>query len=592
MSDDFDWTHGKHQLAFGINWVHSQLNELSTFQSNGQFAFSGASSGLGSSGDSLADFMLGAPSSFVQGNNEQENWRQSYWGIYGQDTYRVRHNLTLSFGLRWEPYSPAADRYHRGSHFDMAAFTAGTRSTVYPGAPPGLTFCGDPGTPCAYVNGHAGNFSPRLGVNWDPRGKGRETIRAGFGLFYDNPEEFYFDRFADNSPFGSALTISRPAGGLTNPYQGIAVPPFPQPFPTATNAFFPGNGVYINLPLNLRPTNVMQWNLSVDKQFGSDWLLTLSYLGNRTNHLWLGYDANAPVFIAGADCASSSTVIPHHGGGSSPCSTTGNENVRRPLILQNAVNGAFFSSISTATDEGNASYNAMLVSLNHRFSHHFTLLANYTWSHCRDLGDFAGELSSSRLLSNPNNFAADAGNCSFDVRHIFNSSLVASTPNWGHGVAGALVHDWRFSSIIGYRTGSHYSVLGGTDGSLTGIKQDRADIVGDPFHGTCPNGFSVGSIGCGFNTSAFVVDPAGTFGTSGRNILTGPGSFQLDAGVSRQFRVREGQSLMFRFEVFNLLNHPNFANPNNSNPSSSAFGTTTASLGTPRVLQLAGKYTF
>jgi carboxypeptidase family protein len=592
LSDDFDWTHGKHQLAFGINWVHSQLNELSTFQSNGQFSFSGASSGLGSSGDSVADFMLGQISSFVQGNNEQENWRQNYWGIYGQDTYRIRHNLTLSAGLRWEPYSPAQDRYHRGSHFDMSAFTAGTRSTVYPGAPPGLTFCGDPGTPCALINGHAGNFSPRAGINWDPRGKGRETIRAGFGLFYDNPEEFYFDRFADNSPFGSALTIARPAGGLTNPYQGIVVPPFPQPFPTASNAFFPGNGIYISLPLNLRPTYVMQWNLSIDKQFGPNWLLTTSYLGNRTNHLWLGYDANAPVFIAGSDCASSSAVIPHHGAGTSPCSTTGNENVRRGLILQNAANGAFFSSISTATDEGNASYNALLVSLNHRFSQHFTLLANYTWSHCRDLGDFGGELSASRLISNPNNFAADQGNCSFDVRHIFNSSLVATMPNWGHGFTGKLIHDWQLSSIIGYRTGSHYSVLGGTDGSLTGIKQDRADIVGNPLTGTCPNGYSVGSIGCAFNTSAFVVDPAGTYGTSGRNMLTGSGNFQMDAGVSRQFRIREGQSLMVRFEAFNLLNHPNFGNPNASNPSSTAFGTTTSTLGTPRVLQLAGKYTF
>jgi hypothetical protein len=411
-------------------------------------------------------------------------------------------------------------------------------------------------------------------------------------LFYDNPEEFYFDRFADNSPFGSATTISRPAGGLTNPYQGTTIPPFPQPFPTGSNAFFPSNGIYINLPLNLRPTYVMQWNLSIDKQFGPNWLLTASYLGNRTNHLWLGYDANAPVFIPGSDCNGGNNVIPVHGTGTKPCSSTGNENVRRPLILQNPVSGAFFSSISTATDEGNASYNALLVSLNHRFSQHFTLLANYTWSHCIDLGDFAGELSSSRLISNPNNFAADQGNCSFDVRHIFNSSLVASSPNLGHGIAGMLGNDWRLSTILGYRTGNHYSVLGGTDGSLTNIKQDRADIVGNPLSGTCSNGYSVGSIGCAFNTSAFVVDPAGTFGTSGRNILTGSGFLSFDAGISREFRVKEGKVLMLRFEAFNLLNHPNFGNPNNSNPSSTAFGTITSTLGTPRVLQLAGKFTF
>src|SRR5262249_11144010 len=163
--------------------------------------------------------------------------------------------------------------------------------------------------------------------------------------------------------------------------------------------------------LNLRPTYVQQWNLSIEKQFGPNWLLTASYLGNRTNHLWLGYDANAPVFIPGSDCSSSSTAIPTHGTGASPCSTTRNEQVRRILNLQNPAAGFFYSSISTSTDEGNASYNGLLVSVNHRLSHNFTLLTNYTWSHCIGMGEFGGELSASRLISNPNNFGADHGNC-------------------------------------------------------------------------------------------------------------------------------------------------------------------------------------
>ncbi len=230
FAEDVDWSTGKHQLAFGFDFIHSQLNELSTFQSDGQFTFSGAS-GLGSSGDALVDFLLGATSSFAQGNNEQENWRQSYYGLYAQDSYRFRPNLTLNFGVRWEPYFPAADRYNRGSHFDPAAFAAGTVSTVFPTAPPGLFYCGDAQTPCSYVQNHWANFSPRVGFNWDPRGKGQETIRAGYGLFYDNPEEFYFDRFADNSPFGSGISLSRPAGGLTNPYQRPDGATFPAGFP-------------------------------------------------------------------------------------------------------------------------------------------------------------------------------------------------------------------------------------------------------------------------------------------------------------------------------------------------------------------------
>src|SRR5262249_11056206 len=141
----------------------------------------------------------------------------------------------------WEPYSPAYDRYHRGGHFDVAAFAAGRISQVFPIAPPGWFFAGDGNRPCAYVNGHLATFSPRVGFNGVPGGKRQDTIRGGYGSFYDNPEEFSFDRFADNSPFGSASTISRPAGGLANPYQGLTVPAFPLPFPTqgSTAAFFP-----------------------------------------------------------------------------------------------------------------------------------------------------------------------------------------------------------------------------------------------------------------------------------------------------------------------------------------------------------------
>ena len=285
-------------------------------------------------------------------------------------------------------------------------------------------------------------------------------------------------------------------------------------------------------------------------------------------------------------------MIPKHGGGTSACSTTGNENVRRPLILQNAANGAFFSSISTATDEGNATYNALLFSVNHRMSHNFTLLANYTWSHCIDLGDFAGELSASRLIANPNNFAADVGNCSFDIRHIFNSSLVARSPKFSNGIADKLLGSWQVSNTLGYRTGNHFSIVGGTDNSLTGVRQDRVNLVGDPLSGNCPNGSPVGSVNCWFNTSAVVTNPIGTFGTAGRNIIEGPGFLTFNARVSRLFKVHGEQTVMLLFEGFNVLNHPNFANPSSSNPSSNGFGTITTTLGTPRVLQLGGKYIF
>ncbi|MGH9829705.1 MAG: TonB-dependent receptor domain-containing protein, partial [Blastocatellia bacterium] len=282
VADDIDWMHGAHQLSFGANWIHYQLNEISNFQSNGQFAFSGQATN-----DGLLDMLLGLPRTFAQGNPEEENWRQNYWGLYASDSYRVKPHLTLNAGVRWEPYFPAHDKFNRGSHFDPAAFAAGTKSAIFPNAPPGLFFCGDPQTPCTYTNRHLANFSPRLGLAWDIGGKGKETVRAGYGLFYDNPEIFYFDRFADNSPFGSGISLSSPAGGFTNPYQGQTVPAFPLPFPhSAADAFFPKNGVYVNVPLDLHPTYVQQWNLSFEQQVGRNWLFSASYLGNKTTHLW------------------------------------------------------------------------------------------------------------------------------------------------------------------------------------------------------------------------------------------------------------------------------------------------------------------
>src|SRR5262249_37127625 len=150
------------------------------------------------------------------------------------------------------------------------------------------------------------------------------------------------------------------------------------------------------------------------------------------------------------------------------------------------------------------------------------------------------ELSASRLIANPSNFDADRGNCSFDIRHIFNSSFVASSPRFSGTAARLLLSDWQASTIIGYRTGNHFSVLGGTDNSLTGIKQDRADIIGDP-NGSCPGGVAVHTIACWFNTSAFATNATGTFGTSGRNMIEGPGNLTFNAALSRKFNIREKQ---------------------------------------------------
>jgi hypothetical protein len=391
-------------------------------------------------------------------------------------------------------------------------------------------------------------------------------------VFYDNPETFYFDRFADNAPYGSGISLSAPPGGFTNPYQGETVPPFPLPFPTSTStAFFPKAGVYVNLPLNLKPTYVQQYNLSFQQQVGSNWLFSASFMGNKTTHLWIGYEANPAVFIPGT-CSGK------------PCSSTSNTNQRRVLSLINPTTGALYSSISQATDGANANYNGLLLTANHRFSQNFSLLMNYTYSHCISEGDFGGELSNSRLIQNSNDLKSERGNCGFDRRQIFNTSIVATSPKFNRQPLQSILGNWQLSMILTHYTGSWFTVLTGTDNSLSGIGKDRPNLIASPV-------LSDPTIQKWFNTAAFQANPLGTFGNAGRDILVGPGFFGFDTALVRKFRIRgESQSLQFRAEAFNILNHPNFNNPD-STLTHSQFGQITSS-GDPRILQFALKYFF
>jgi hypothetical protein len=592
-ADDVDWVKGRHNLSFGFNWMRMQLNYLSTFQSNGQFTFGG-----NATGDNLADFLLGQVSTFIQGNPEAENWRYTYLGLYVHDNVKLLPNLTLNAGVRWEPYLPSIDAMHRGSHFDYSAFAAGVHSTVFPNAPAGLFYCGDAGIPRAFANKKMLQFSPRAGLIWDPRGKGTETIRGSYGLFYDSPEMYYFDRYADNSPFGSGVSFTPTStGGLTNPYQAQTVPAFPLPFPKPrdANAFFPLGGVYINNDLNIHPTYVQNWNLSLEKQIGSDWLISASYVGNKTAHIWAAYEAN-PGLPANVPANAIGACRP----GQAP--STGNVNCRRALYIANPDQGQFFSNLTSLWDGANADYHALLLTARHRFAKNFTALTNFTASHCISDQDFTGELTNSRptLYSSPvtaptsNLLRNDRANCSFDIRRNFNASLVLSSPKQSGRLKGMLLDNWQLAPLMTYRTGLYFTVLTGTDTALQGTTtsfKDRPNQVGDPHQGTCPNGASVGTTNCWFNPTAFAAPAARTFGNVRRDSMAGPGAFTFDAAISRRFHVKESNEIQLRLDAFNVLNHPNLGLPTASQNNAN-FGRILSQNGDGRTFQGAIKFVF
>jgi len=577
LADDVDIIRGKHQVSFGVAYIRYQFNEIGGLTSNGDFTFSGAYSSSGTVGDALAAYMLGVPNDFQQSGGQYNSTRATTFGLYVQDTVRLTQHITINAGLRWDPELAPYDHFHKGDNFYPAAYAAGQQSQVYTNAPVGLLFYGDPGVPLGLQNNHLANFSPRLGIVWDPDGKGRQTIRISGGILYDTSAALTLSAraFAGNAPYASTIDLPYPAGGFTNPWAGYpGGVPFPLPSPLPKNYGFPSFAQYGAMPLDQKVLTVPQWNLSYQRQIAPDWLVSVSYLGNKTSHILTSEDINPGQYIPGSSASL---------------------NDRRPLYLKNPTTGAAYGAIIMADEGGNAHYSGLLLSLQHRFSHGVTLLTNYTWSHCISDVDYGSSLEAS-LFENPYNLEQDRGRCIFDIRHVTNTSLIVASPVRGNGFAGRVLRDWQISPIVSIHSGLPLNITDGTDISETGIGLDRPNLV-------LPNNISPSSSNpLNFiNRAAFQTQAAGTFGNLGREAVSGPGAVNFDLSLSRMFRFRERWQLEARAEAFNVINHPNFVGSNPTVwPAQTALTTTLSSstfgviqtANDPRILQFALKLHF
>jgi hypothetical protein len=598
VADDVDLIRGRHQMAFGFNVVRVQNNTISGFQENGNFTFNGSRTGLG-----LADFMLGLPNDFSQTNATPDDLRQWIMSYYAQDTFKISTRFTLNYGVRWEPTFPDPDKYGRGTSFSLPAFYAGQHSKVFPNAPAGLFFKGDDGIPDAMWNGHLPNFAPRLGIVWNPHGDGRDTLRVGGGILYDVNETWFNERETTNAPIGTNIDTPNPVGGLSDPWRGY---PGGNPFPQ-NKAFFPTNGIYVNMPIDPKTTYVANWNITYQRQLPGDWLASVSYLGNKTTHLWSDRgEVNPAVYIPG-NCVAGQYGLTAPG----PCSTTSNTPSRRLLYLANPTLGGAYASINTMDDGAVAHYNGLLLSLQHRFAHNFTANVNYTESNCISDTDFGAALAASNN-SQPFNRHADWGPCVFDTRHNFNASLVAtSSMSSANPWVRRLLNDWQIAPLLHVSSGQPINLITGKDNSLTSINQSNNDrpnqVLADVFatNKICNNGATP----CvqWFNPAAFQPNGLGAFGNLGRNAVRGPHNVNADFALSRIFKVNERYSVQARAEAFNVFNHANFVgaispaggatyaifsngvNPNNL--SSSSFGRIPSAFD-PRIIQFALKFYF
>jgi hypothetical protein len=595
-ADDVDMVRGKHQIAFGVDLLRTQDNQNDEYNDSGTFAFNGQYSN-----DPLLDFLTGTMPSFTQTLQQDFSYRQTLIELYAQDTVKLTPRLVANFGLRWEPTLPPHDYFNRGSVFDLAGYSAGRVSTVFPNGPAGQYFYGDTGVPKGFTADHWLNLSPRLGFVFDPRGDGKTTIRVGGGILFDSLGTFLTYRVTgQNAPWG--VTVSETSGPyqFSNPWGNVpGGNPFPLPLFPPSNYVFPLNATDTFLVPKALPPTTKTWNLSVQHQFAQNWIASITYLGNETSHLMVGNEINPAVYIpgnwTGPGTCGALTVAP--GANGTACSGTGNTQARRFLSLINPNEGKYFSATDFGYNGISSNYEGMLASMQHRFADNYTILVNYTWSKCNGVVPVTS--LGGPTIQNPANPKGDYGPCSYDVPNLFNASVVYLSHFGGHNsFASYLLSDWQIAPLMRYETGFPVNPLTGTDNSRTGIGLDRPNVVAGV--AKYASGARTQKLFQWINPAAYVANDIGSFGDAGHYSLRTPSYFDVDAAVSRQFKVGERFLVDARVEAFDVTNHPNFGGPTpstgvslvpNLTKSSANFGRITAA-GDPRIFQGALKFSF
>ena len=592
--DNFSWTQGRHAMKFGGSFNHYQKKENAAGNNAGTYEFN---SDAQLSGDGLTDdwanFLLGyADSSFSQSAQDfTADMRQNLWEFYGQDQWRIRPNLTLTYGLRYSYFQTPWAAGKNLISFDQNAYNAANAPAV---DATGHLVSGT-GT-CANGNGciiggvnspygdfvtkqDKGNIAPRIGIIWDPTGKGKTSVRAGYGLFYDSVaagliEDNIFNNSSD-SILGSFISNPNIQSAGTLPLSIYGTDP------------------------NWKTPYTESWNLDLQQEFGKGWFADLGYVGSTSKHLTGLIDLNqvkpgvaeaAGLLAAGGSCVKANGVYKN----SATCAEA--LNAYRPYVG--------FMAIGEISPRFKANYNALQASLKKQFGANTTFGAFYTWS--KALTDMQTDRSTGIMYTYCPE--CDYGRSQLDRAHVFSSNFVYDTP-WlksQKGLTGHVLGGWELSGILSIQSGLPLTVLGNASsegdpmasgyyapGSGYGrISSIRPNQVGDP-NSNAPHTWSQW-----FNTSAFAY-PTGpdSVPTEHRGSVTGPGMWRYDMAMMKNVRVVERVNLQLRVEAFNLFNH---ANPttigttmtaSGLQTSSSTYGKVTGSRD-GRTLQLAAKVLF
>lgn len=531
INEQLMWFHGSHTVKAGMNYRGVRSHYRITQQARGSFTFNGVFSqdpqNRSRTGDSFADFILGVPSNANLSNVFNGDMLYPYLAFYLQDDWKLTSRLTLNLGIRYDYYGPMYERRNGlGNLLTNEARIIFPAGPVPPGLPASLVRELPEGVHSrGLVTPDRNNLAPRFGIAW--QATPRTVIRAGGGLFFaDHTLVGAGPSMAGSPPFGR--NAQYPTDQL-NPLIRLATG-FP---PNALDVVLVNlpTSAFRNSPLNFPQTHAFHWSFDIQRELRG-MLVSAGYSGTKGTQLITQYDINQPRAGAGAVAA------------------------RRPL--------SSLGGITTNHPMGNSTYHSLQAKVERRFSAGFSLLTSYTFSRALDWG---GEplLGEDRILRDAQNVALERGLALFDMRHrLVGSTLwelpVGSRRKWdlGSPAANAVLGNWQINAITTVRAGTPFTPTLGFSTANTGHAR--------------PSRFSDGnldgnlrSVSRWFDTSAFGAAPQFQFGNSGRNVLIGPGAFNVDLSVFKVFALPflgERGSLQVRFEAFNAFNTPQFGIPN------------------------------
>ena len=609
LADTVSRVLGPHSLKFGVEFHADQVNAHPIAQFNGSFVFSGTETGV-----DFADFLIGVPSQYNQSQLNPFYARNRYTGLFAQDSWRALPSLTLNYGLRWDRIAPWSEKYNQ-----ISTFVPGAQSIVFPTAPPGILYPGDPGVSRTLAPiGNLG-FSPRVGLSWSPQsasdgvlGKllgpaNATSIRASFGNFYTAIDALSIGVLAANAPYGTTYTSPQEPLFAT-PF--IAAPdganygqPFPYKFAPLNSSRshpdphidwsayepisgIPGYGIHNRTPYT------EEWMLSIERQAGPNTVFSASYVGTASHRQRVLSEPNAGNPALCLSLSQASQVKP----GTVTCGPRGEDTVYYP-VHGGQVNGTRgplgpnFGSNALQTDIGHANYNALELSARHSGrSLEFSL--GYTYGKSLDQSSNVGE------EVNPLNPALSYALSSFDVKHNLVLSYEYQLPIDHFLASNRLTKGWSISGITRFASGFPVTMVNNGDNSLLGTNPNGINnsSIDEPNYNGQSLRLNHNPRAAGnnyFSTAAFTENALGTPGTAKRRFFHGPGQANFDTAIAKKLQLTESSALLFRVEAFNIANHTQFTGPSSidGNIGSSTLGSA-ISTAPPRILQCALKFTF